>query len=268
MGTTAQLDTYDISTLPHTVDWRKEGVVSSVKDQLHCGSCWAFASTETIESHVAINTGELMVLSPQQLVSCMPNPNQCGGTGGCAGAIAELAFDFVSKNGMATEWTYSYTSGGGDSGTCKFNKTTTPPVVTVTGFEKLPNNSYDALMTAVATKGPIAISVQANVWKDYEGGVFAGCSNYSDIDLDHAVQLVGYGTDPKDGDYWLVRNSWNTIWGEAGYIKLARSATPKCGTDPTPQDGSACKGHDGPQHVCGECGILFDTCYPTGAKLL
>lgn len=75
--------------LPTSVDWRKHDfqVVSGVKDQGGCGSCWAFASTETVESHVALNTKQLMVLSPQQLVSCSTNPNHCGGTGGCAGSV-------------------------------------------------------------------------------------------------------------------------------------------------------------------------------------
>jgi cathepsin L len=68
--------------------------------------CWAFASTETLESHVAIATKQLMVLSPQNLVSCSANPDHCGGTGGCEGSVAELAYDYVKANGMATEWTY------------------------------------------------------------------------------------------------------------------------------------------------------------------
>ena len=62
-------------------------------------------------------------------------------------------------------------------------------------------------------------------------------------DLDHLVQLVGYGTDPHSGDYWLVRNSWTTLWGDAGYIKLARSANASCGVDVTPLDGNGCKVH-------------------------
>ena len=43
------------------------------------------------------------------------------------------------------------------------------------------------------------------------------------------VQLVGYGTDSKDGDYWIVRNSWGTKWGEDGYIRLKRESETKCG---------------------------------------
>jgi len=85
--------------------------------------------------------------------------------------------------------------------------------------------------------------------------------------LNHAVQLVGYGTDEAEGDYWIVRNSWGTGWGEGGYIRLARDAEAQCGTDSTPMDGTACVGGPGndEQHVCGQCGVLFDVSYPLGA---
>jgi cathepsin L len=96
----------------------------------------------------------------------------------------------------------------------------------------------------------------------YESGVFNGCST-TNIDLDHAVQLVGYGTDAGQ-DYWLVRNSWGESWGEDGYIRLTRgSATdPHCAPDTNPQDGSGC--NNGPSTItaCGTCGILYDNCYP------
>merc|ERR1719347_1654270 len=87
------------------------------------------------------------------------------------------------------------------------------------------------------------------------------------VALNHAVQLVGYGTDETEGDYWLVRNSWGSGWGEGGYIRLQRQATPQCGTDSTPMDGTACVGGPGndEQHVCGQCGVLFDVSYPLGA---
>ena len=87
-----------IKELPTSVDWRTHGVVSAVKDQGHCGSCWAFASTATIESHAAISTGMLFDLAPQQIAACAPNPDQCGGQGNCNGATAEIAFDYVAKS--------------------------------------------------------------------------------------------------------------------------------------------------------------------------
>ena len=79
-----------VSELPANVDWRTAGIVSAVKDQGHCGSCWAFASTATIESHVAKASGLLFDLSVQQMAFCAPNPDSCGGTGGCSGSTSEL----------------------------------------------------------------------------------------------------------------------------------------------------------------------------------
>ena len=78
-------------------------------------------------------------------------------------------------------------------------------VAGVSNFVKLPSNDYDSLMQAIATVGPVSISVDAS-WGSYEKGVYNGCSKNHTM-IDHAVQLVGYGT--EDGqDYFLVRNSW------------------------------------------------------------
>mmetsp|Transcript_45543 Transcript_45543/g.142909 ORF Transcript_45543/g.142909 Transcript_45543/m.142909 type:complete len:390 (-) Transcript_45543:85-1254(-) len=253
--------------LPASVDWRAKSVVSSVKDQGSCGSCWAFATTETVESHAALASGLLPVLSPQQLVDCAPNPLSCGGTGGCQGSIPEVAYNYVQLYGLTTEWIMPYTSHAGSAGTCHWNASTTPSLVTISGYKKLPPNDYHAVMDALANVGPLAVNVQATTWSDYESGVFDGCSNRSNIAIDHVVQLVGYGTDPKGGDYWLVRNSWDVTWGEAGYIRLKRSASPECGDDIVPLDGTGCSGGEPKQHVCGTCGVLFDVSYPLGVSV-
>ena len=65
-----------VEDLPSQVDWRTKNVVTPAKDQGGCGSCWAFSTAETLESHIAIQTGKLLKLAPQQFVSCMPNPLQ------------------------------------------------------------------------------------------------------------------------------------------------------------------------------------------------
>jgi len=254
----------DISKLPKSFDWRKKGVISQVKDQGHCGSCWAFGTTETVESHAAIATGLLATLSPQQLVSCAPNPLQCGGIGGCQGSIPEVAFNYIQQYGMTSEWMMPYTSYYGDDGKCGWNETKVPSqgIVTISGYRKLPSNDYAAVMDALVNIGPLAINVQADTWKDYHGGVFDGCTNYSNVDIDHVVQLVGYGTDAKLGDYWLVRNSWDVTWGEGGFIRLKRESSPKCGDDVTPSHGTGCKAGPSKQRVCGTCGLLFDASYP------
>jgi len=253
---------------PASVDWRtaKPAVVSPVKDQGSCGSCWAFATAETVESSLAIATGNLTILSPQNVVSCTPNPDHCGGTGGCNGAIAELGFDYIKNKGIATEadWPYKQTTG-----IC--NESAHTKVATVGGCVKLGENNYTDLLTAVATIGPIAVSVDASRWSSYSKGIYNGCDTEKDFDIDHAVQLVGYGTE-SGTDYWIVRNSWGPNWGEAGYIRLLRHSdgdTSKwCKQDVTPSDGSGCDGGPPTVTVCGECGIWYDNSYPTGAKYI
>jgi len=246
-----------LKDLPATVDWREKNVVSAVKNQGGCGSCWAFSATESLESAVALSTGKLLTLSAQQIVSCTENPDECGGTGGCAGAIPELAFGYVQGAGITSEANYPYQ---GVTGTCP---TDLPTVVAgITGYKQIATNSQEDLMNAVGTVAPISISVDASAWSMYGGGIFDGC-NQNDPDLDHAVQLVGYGSEGGK-DYWLVRNSWGASWGEQGYIRLLRETTPRCGMDTHPQDGSGCKGGPPEVKVCGTCGILYDNSYPTG----
>lgn len=258
------MDTFQSSVkVPTSVDWRTEGVVTPVKDQGHCGSCWAFASTAVLESHLAISTGVLAELSPQELVACAPNPKHCGGFGGCSGSTAEEAYEYVKKNGLASPYSFPYVSWAGDTnGTCAVTPASrAKPVANLTGYTVLPANDEAALIEAVATKGPVSVSVAAEPWFDYESGVFDGCSTSgSGTDIDHAVVMVGY-----DADSILIRNSWTPMWGEKGYIRLKR--TTECGEDTTPGDGYECDGGPTSIKVCGMCGVLSDSVYPTGVTL-
>jgi cathepsin L len=251
-----------VEALPPALDWRSKGVVTKVKDQGSCGGCWSFSAAETLESHIAINTGKLFVLSEQELLSCTPDKQDCGGTGGCNGATQELAFAYVSQAGITTEQQWPYEA---VTGTCAWGKKT--PVANITGYVELPVNNYTALMNAVQTM-PIAISAAAEPWMSYETGVFnSDCGS----DVDHAIVLEGYGHDSASGlDYYLVRNSWSASWGEEGYIRIVRvdSPTQPCLEDKTPGDGDGCKGGPSEITVCGECGILSDSSYPTGGHLI
>uniref|UniRef100_A0A6B2L7P3 Peptidase C1A papain C-terminal domain-containing protein n=1 Tax=Arcella intermedia TaxID=1963864 RepID=A0A6B2L7P3_9EUKA len=241
------------------VDWRTKGAVTDVKDQGSCGSCWTFATAETLESWWFLAGHKLPVLSEQQIIDCTPNPNHCGGTGGCEGGTVELAYDrIIAMGGLASESDYPYQ---GVDGTCQFSGNTTNPAATLSGWKDLLSNDYASVMAAIQ-KGPLAISVDASAWSSYDSGVFS--CDMSAPDIDHAVQLVGYGTDSASGSlFWLVRNSWSSGWGEDGYIRLQRfSSNNPCGEDTTPADGDGCSGGPAEVKVCGSCGILYDVCYP------
>jgi cathepsin L len=283
---------YSLSSLPDSVDWRDKGVTTPVKNQGHCGSCWAFASTAALESHIAIQTGKLLELSVQELVTCAPNPNHCGGTGGCDGNTAELAYEFISSGrGILTEWQWAYTSGKNHSvPACDLptdhNSTIQGAIASIEGYSTLEPNDYVGLLHAVATIGPVVVNVATTGWHLYESGIFDDSQFISsDRDIDHVVVVEGYGTevntDATTGeehrhDYWLVRNSWGPLWGEDGYIRLKRDSEATkndCQPDVTPADGIGCVGPDDTilppvVEVCGASGILYDGVYPTGVHLL
>merc|ERR1712137_1291612 len=171
------------TSVPSSVDWRDQaGVVTPVKNQGSCGSCWAFSTAEALESHLAIATGSATpILSPQQIVSCAPNPDQCGGTGGCQGSTQPLGFAYTKTAGITTEADYPY---AGTTETCQTSKI--HPVAYNDGYAELERNNYTQLVTAVAEKGPVAISIAAGGWtfQLYGGGVLSGCNDYV---MDHAA---------------------------------------------------------------------------------
>jgi len=265
-----------LDDLPASVDWRDQGVITEVRDQGQCGSCWAFASAATMSAYAKINDPkhDLVTLSTQHIVSCTPNPLKCGGTGGCMGSIEPLAFTYASLFGVVTEDEYPYTSGdpwSNDDQSCDFDASKTDVTTITMGFETLPHNDMLAAMDHLANKGPLSASVAANDWGMYSGGVFDGCDYDSNIAVNHAVLLMGYGTDDNGMDYWLIQNSWGEFWGDiangnAGFIKLRRQSTAQCGEDTTPLDGSACQdGGVDSVHVCGTCAVISDNSYPIGA---
>ncbi len=146
-----------------------------------CGSCWSFSATESIESHVFLATGRLLELSPQNMLECTPNPHHCGGTGGCEGATHELGFAWA-QGGIALASTVPYLA---KDAPCN---ATVPKAAHVANFVKLPTNDGQALLAALATVGPISVTVDASEWGLYGGGIFNGC-NATSPDLDHGVQV-------------------------------------------------------------------------------
>jgi len=212
----------DTATLPAAVDWVSEGAVTEVKNQGNCGSCWAFATVASLEGAYYLKTGNLLEFAEQQLVSCDDVD------AGCNGGWMEDAYTWIQQNkGLTTEDQYPYTSGdSASSGTCVASGYTNVADSAPSSFTDVTTESVDAMMSAVAQQ-PVAIAIQANqlTFQSYKSGVFTGrCGT----NLDHGVTVVGYGTD--DGvDYWKVKNSWGTTWGEGGYIRISKDSTNKCG---------------------------------------
>jgi len=203
------------------IDWRSQNVVTPIKNQEQCGSCWAFSTTGSLEGLNAIKTGKLVSFSEQQLMDC----SRPEGDESCSGGLMDDGFQYViDAKGICTEESYPYEAHDEDS--CKV----CDRVMTITGFTDVDENNEDALKQAVAQL-PVSVAIQANTFQFqfYRDGIFTGhCGDPSSYELDHGVLVVGYGT--EDGkDYWIVKNSWGTIWGDKGYIRLARNVEEKQG---------------------------------------
>jgi len=223
------------AAVPSSIDWVKSNAVTGVKNQGQCGGCWAFSTTGAIEGAYAISSGSLISLSEEDLVQCDTTDN------GCSGGLMDRAFKWVESHGVASEAAYPYTTStkSGTTGTCSTSKRDFP-VITITGYTDVDSGDETALKSAVAQQ-PVSVAIEADksVFQLYSTGVLD--SSACGTNLDHGVLLVGYGTDSDSGkDYWKVKNSWGTTWGESGYIRMARGSN--------------------------MCGIATQASYPTGAK--
>jgi C1A family cysteine protease len=207
---------FDAPTNDDNFDWKSQGAVTPVKNQGQCGSCWAFSATGAIEGAWKIKSGSLVSLSEQQLVDC------AGSTGnqGCNGGLMDRAFEWVIKNGgICSEAAYPYTArGGACAKTCS-------PVAKLTGYKDIPQGSEAALMTALRAQ-PVSVAVEADkqAFQFYSSGVLDDTS--CGARLNHGILATGYGTQTKQ--YWNVKNSWGTGWGESGYIRMVRGKN-QCG---------------------------------------
>lgn len=274
----ASLDSF-FTGLPDTLDWSQQGHTTGVKKQCG-GSCYAVSTVEMLESALAKTYGlkqsEIPNLSVQEVMACSSNPKHCGGTGGCGGSTVELAMDFVKKNGLSFEDQYPLEVRNGKkmygsqmcpcSNKC-LNELVDKKRVKVhfDTSKTLPKNKMAPLVKAVQ-EGPVAITLSADNWFGYGGGLY-DCPN-RDAVINHAVVLIGYGT-LNGRRYWKVRNSWGDEWGENGYIRIAMKEDEHrfCGTDSEPKEGTGCDGGPPKVKVCGSCGILFDSVTTGGVHL-
>jgi C1A family cysteine protease len=229
--------------IPSSVDWRTEGVVTPVKNQGQCGSCWAHSVVEEIESQWVLDGNAIQDFSVQQVNSCTPSTFGCGGGDTVAGY--EYLMTLSTGNGPAAWGPYIQSmtkpcSGRRCTESCDLLDTSNlADSESLTGFyAQVKDYSYatepcsrgacdhqniSQLAANVAASGPVSICVNAANWSLYTGGGAVmsakACGGNAASDLDHCVQLVGYNADAKS-PYWLVRNSWATDWGNDGYIYL------------------------------------------------
>jgi hypothetical protein len=235
---------------PPSIDWRLTPVVTPVKNQGQCGSCWAFSVAETVESSYVLKTGIAygVTLSPQQIASCA---TACDG---CGGGWTQDGYDYLQTvPGLASDWFWPYAQGLTPSGSCTDASCTqscsahnisklTPDefyighYAAISGFQYATPECNDECenqdLTKLAQsleKGPVSICVNAGAWDDYVSGVMtaSGCGGGAAYLIDHCVQLVGFNN-TAENPYWIVRNSWDTTWGMDGYIHLQFDAN-TCG---------------------------------------
>jgi C1A family cysteine protease len=232
-------------SVPTSVDWRTEGVVSPIQDQGQAGTCYSFGTSCAVESAMAIKTGVLTKLSEQQIVDCSTIKNGGPNMGVNGGQIAPTLEWIGKTGGLCTEQAYPYGSGTTTvTGTCQktCSKVSGSAVQSVVNVK--PKSDAD-MMTALS-KTVVSIGIQADQssFQLYKSGVFTGACGSS---LDHAVALTGYGT--QNGlDYYILRNSWGQSWGQSGYMLIGKGNDPATGK---PYNNGA-----------GECGLLMEGSYP------
>jgi cathepsin L len=206
--------------VPSSVDWRQQGIVTPVKDQGQCGSCWSFSTTGSVEGAHAQATKQLVSLSEQNLIDCSTG----WGNMGCEGGLMTEAMNYIINNkGIDTESKYPYEAA---DGTCQY--TTSWLGSTLSSMVNVTSKNETDLMYKVA-KGPVSIAIDASAmsFQFYTSGIYYSyeCST---TNLDHGVLAVGYGSEGGE-DYWIVKNSWGASWGNQGYILMIRNWDNNCG---------------------------------------
>ncbi|XP_028785125.1 zingipain-2-like [Neltuma alba] len=203
---------------PSSWDWRTKGAVTPVKNQGRCGGCWAFSATGAMEGINQIVSQRLLELSEQQLISCSTS-------NGCKGGWYVNGFKYVINNGgIASEKAYPYTA---NDSACN-PKAAENTIATIDGYNYWRHKPIsESSLRCYVYKQPISVSIYASShFMRYKSGIFNGddCSGISSsCKHNHAVLIVGYGSTSDGQDYWIVKNSWGTTWGQSGYILIKRN---------------------------------------------
>jgi cathepsin L len=204
--------------LAASVDWRSRAV-TEVKDQGQCGSCWSFSATGALEGQLALRAGRNISLSEQNLIDCSADY----GNDGCDGGWMDSAFSYIHDYGIMSESSYPYEA---QVGYCRYNNSQSE--ATVIGYYDLRSGDEGSLAYTVEHIGPVAVAIDAtDELQFYSGGIFHD-QTCNQSDLNHGVLVVGYGSE-YDQDYWILKNSWGSGWGESGYWRQVRNYGNNCG---------------------------------------
>ena len=206
-------------SLPASVDWRTKGMVSEVKDQGDCGSCYSFSSTGALESHHLIKYGrskKSAALSEQQVLDCSSDFDNHG----CDGGLPSHVFEYVHhQGGIDSETAYPYEQ---MEGQCRYVNSGVA-ARTQRSFN-VTENDEESLVAILATVGPVSVAYEVvDDFMHYQSGIYSSdtCRKGTQ-DVNHAVLIVGYGFDAQAGPFWIVKNSWGSDWGEDGYFRIVR----------------------------------------------
>lgn len=208
--------------LPESVDWNDKGAVTEVKDQKNCGSCYAFSAIGAVESHHFIKTGHLLSLSEQKIIDC----SKSYGNHGCHGGSPIETFKYIRDHGISYEKSYPYY--GHDQFYCP--SVVRKSNVNVKGYKLISSGNEKELQEQLATHGPISVAIDAkhDSFRHYNDGIWhePQCSSEN---LNHGALLVGYGTDEYEREYYILKNSFGSNWGEDGYFRMSRNHMNHCG---------------------------------------
>lgn len=203
--------------IPASYDWHKHGVVTPVKNQGNCGSCWTFSTVGALEAHWNIlGLGKNVTFSEQQLVDCAGDYDNHG----CNGGLPSQAFEYIKNaGGIERDSTYIYTA---KDGACTFKPAQTAGYVKY-GSYNITQNDEDELKERLYAAGPISICYEVVAdFKNYAGGVYtSNACGTTTMDVNHAVLATGYGNE-NGKDFWEIKNSWGATWGVNGYFKMER----------------------------------------------
>ncbi|CAK4617963.1 unnamed protein product [Aphanomyces euteiches] len=211
--TAAQVQTGKANSrrLAADIDWMPSGCIHPVQDQGHCGSCWAFGATATIEAAICLSGGGLIKLSEQELVSC-------AGAGDCTGGVTSGAIDYAAMNGVCLLKDYPYISGI-DYVTHDCVKSCTKQKLNIDSSVYVIGE--DEILTALQTQ-PLAVFLYAGEeFMAYQSGILSHCNNQETHTTDHMIVAVATGTD-NGVPFIKYKNQWGTWWGEQGYVRLQR----------------------------------------------